>query len=398
MDPIDWEPDVALAALGDRGLFPALGAFAYLNHAAVSPASSEVQRAVATVASDVGRRGMGSVGRWRAQRERLRGRLARLIGAAPSDLALVASTTQSVIDVAWCFPWAKGDRVLCLRGEFPTNVTPWQRAAETFGLELVFLEADAFRAEAGLDALERELRAGLRLVAVSAVEFQTGLAMPIEAIVERAHGAGAQVFVDAIQACGVVPLDVEALDVDYLGCGSHKWLMGLEGAGFLYVKKERQAELVPRLAGWLSHEEPVRFLFEGAGHLRYDRPIRTEPAFLEAGAMNAIGFAALEAALAPIEAIGVAPIFDHVQRYHDALEPALALRGFVSERSPDPARRSGILSARPPAGVELAAVMAALGARGVACTTPDGRLRFSPHWPNDLAEVPRVIEALDAVL
>ena len=398
MDAVGWEPDVSLARLADRALFPELEAFAYLNHAAVSPASSEVQRAVATIASDVARRGMGSIHRWRAQRERLRGRLAKLIGAEPSDLAFVASTTQSVIDVAWCFPWVRGDRVLCLRGEFPTNVTPWQRAAETFGLELVFLDADAFGTQDGLDQLERELRVGLRLVAVSAVEFQTGLAMPIAAIVERAHAAGAQVFVDAIQACGVVPIDVRESGVDYLGCGSHKWLMGLEGAGFLYVKEERQRELVPRLAGWLSHEDPVRFLFEGAGHLRYDRPIRTDPAFLEAGALNGIGFVALAAALAPIEAIGVAAIFEHVQRYHEALEPALVERGFQSERSPDPARRSGSLCVRPPAGVELSRLMAALGERGVACTTPDGRVRFSPHWPNDLAEVPRVIEALDAAL
>ena len=87
----------------------------------------------------------------------------------------------------------------------------------------------------------------------------------------------------------------------------------------------------------------------------------------------------------------------HVQGYHDALEPGLVERGFVSERAAD-GRRSGILSLRPPEDVDVIALAAHLGARRVAVTTPDGRLRFAPHWPNDLAEVPEVLDALDDAL
>lgn len=393
-----WEPDLAKARLGDRSLFPDLEAFAYLNHAAISPPSTEVRRAVDALMADYARRGVSAFGDWRAQRERLRSRLARLTGAAPDDVAFVSSTTRSVVDLALCFPWRPGDRVLCLRGEFPTNVTPWQRAAETFGLSVVFLDVADFATDAGMERLEAELSRGVRLMAVSAVQFQTGLRMPIEAIVKRCHEAGAQVFVDAIQAVGAIPVDVRAWDVDYLGCGSHKWLMGLEGAGFLYVKPGRAEELVPRVAGWLSHEEPLAFLFEGEGHLRYDRPIRSEPTFLESGATNGAGFAALDASAALIEAVGVHAIFGHVQRYHDALEPALVERGFESERSGDVTRRSGILSLRPPTGVDLPTLWQRMNERGVACTMPDGRLRFAPHWPNALDEVPRVLAALDDAL
>lgn len=395
---MSWEPDVSRVALGDRALFPDLAADAYLSHAAISPASSEVVRAVAAFAGDYARRGVAAFGAWRDQRERLRARLARLIGASPGELAFVANTTRSVIDVALCLPWRAGDRVLCLRGEFPANVTPWQQAARTFGLEVCFLDVAAFRTDEGLEALERELARGLRLVAVSAVQFASGLAMPLAEITARAHAAGAEVFVDAIQACGVVPVDVARTGVDYLGCGSHKWLMGLEGAAFVYVRADRAQSLVPRVAGWLSHEEGLRFLFEGEGHLRYDRPIKRDATFLEGGAYNGVGLAALEAAVAPIEALGVARVFDHVSRYLDALEAGLVERGFSSERSRDASRRSGILAVRPPAGVDLVRLWRGLGARGVVTTTPDGRLRFAPHWPNALAEVPRVLAAIDAAL
>ena len=394
-----WEPDVSRVALGDRTLFADLEPVAYLAHAAVSPASSEVRRAVTRVVEDYGRHGFGAFGRWREQRDRLRARLAGLIGARAGDLAFVANTTTSIIDVALSIPWERGDRVVCFGGEFPANVTPWQEAARTFGLELCFLEADAFRTDEGMRALERELARGVRLVAVSAVQFATGLAMPIDAITERAHAAGAEVFVDAIQACGVVPIDVSRAGIDYLGCGSHKWLMGMEGAAFVYVRPDRVAALVPRVAGWLSHEDAIRFLVAGsAGHLRYDRPIRAEATLFEGGAPNVLGLAALEAGVAAIEALGVESIFAHVQGYLDRLEPALIERGFTSERSPDPARRSGILSVVPPGGVDLVRLAAELLARGVVASTPDGRLRFAPHWPNHPDEVPGVLEALDRAI
>ncbi len=384
-------PLTGSVALGDRSMFEGLASFAYLNHAAISPPSSEVKGAIAAMLDDYARDALDAHVRAQQQREGLRARLAALIGASAEEIALLPSTTRTVIDLAQSLPWRAGDRVVCFRGEFPTNVTPWQRAAEAFGLEVVLLDADAFRTDEGIEVLASELDRGVRLVAVSAVQFQTGLAMPLRAITALAHAAGAEVFVDAIQAVGVVPLDVAALGVDYLGCGSHKWLMGTEGAAFLYVRRDRP--LVPRLAGWLSHDDALRFLFEKDA-LRYDRPFKRGAAMFESGAINALGFAALDASVAGLAALGVPAIFAHVQRYHDALEPGLIERGFTSERHET--MRSGILAVRPPHGLDAAALARALRERGVACSSPDGRLRFAPHWPNALDEVPRVLCALDA--
>src|SRR5687767_2632670 len=127
------------ARLGDRSLFPTLEPAAYLNHAAIAPHSLAVQRAVQAVTADYARHGSGAFITWHAERLRLRGLLAQLLGAAAEDIALVANTTRGVTDVAMCLPWRPGDRVVLFEGEFPANVTPWQRAAELFGLELEFL-------------------------------------------------------------------------------------------------------------------------------------------------------------------------------------------------------------------------------------------------------------------
>jgi len=383
--------------LGDRAWFPHLDAVAYCNHAAISPVSTAVFRAVSCLLDDYSRKGTGAYLTWHRQRLSLKRQLGQLINAQADDIALISNTTRGVTDVALCLPWNRGDHVVVFQGEFPGNVTPWQRAAELHGLELSFLPATDFELdpEAALNRLERVLARGVRLLAVSSVQFQTGLRMPMERIGELCRAHTAELFVDAIQGCGAVPIDVAKWQADYLTCGSHKWLMGTEGAGFLYVNAARAAALRPHVAGWLSHENAESFLFEGPGHLRYDRPLRAGPAIFEGGTTNAAGFAALGASVSALLELGVARIHAHVNHYLDTLETELVERGFRSLRAPEKDRRSCILAVMPPRNVSVVALRAQLLGRGVVCAVPDGNLRFAPHWPNSLDEIPRLLRAVD---
>ncbi len=384
-------------ALGDRSLYPDLQAKAYLAYAATAPVSAPVKAVVSRFLDSYAQQGNVGFFEWLPQRERLRQKLAQLVSAKADDIALIASTTRGISDIALSLEWRPGERVILFEGEFPANVTPWQRAAELFGLELAFVPmANAVEDEDSFMApLARLLERGARLVAVSAVQFQTGLRMPLARIAELCRQHGAELCVDAIQACGVSPIDVQALGLDYLVCGSHKWLLGLEGVAFAYARPERARALAPRTAGWLSHEDATRFLFSGPGDLRYDRPFKKSIQALEGGSSSGVGFAALEAAIDPLLALGVETIAQHVARYLDLLEPQLALRGFVSRRAQDSARRSGILSLRPPEGLNAAELVLELRGRGVFASMPDGLLRFAPHFPNAMSEIETVIQAVD---
>ena len=385
--------------LGSRELFPDLAARVYANHAGVSPPSVRVRRAVEDLLSAYARDGAVAVGETLSVRARLRASLSRLIGCRTEEIALTGGASHGLLAIALSFPWNAGDRVVLLEGEFPANVTPWLRAAALFHLHPVFLRARDFEqdAAAGLASLERELRAGARLFAVSAVQFQTGARMPLGAIAELCAAHGAAVCVDAIQAVGCVPFDVRSLGVDYAAGGAHKWLMGTEGAGFLFVRQDRAAALRPALAGWLSHEDAVSFLTEGReGLLRYDRPLRPRADVFEASSSASASFAALEAGVETLLELGVPAIHEHVSAWCDRLDPLLRARGFEVLRAATPAGRSGILSARPPPGVEARRVRDALAAAGIAVAIPDGLVRFSPHWPNSLSEIEAVTEAVDA--
>ncbi len=385
--------------LGDRTLFATLDAAVYANHAGMSPLSSPVAGAITDAVAALARRGGGAGWELLGAREPVRAAAAALVGAAAAEVGFVPNTTAGVRAAAFGLPWEPGSRVVCFAGEFPTNVTPWQRAAAAHGGEVVLLEVRDYAEQPvrALEALERVLAAGRVLaVAVSAVQFQSGLRMPLAAIAERCRAHGAWLCVDAIQACGVVPIDVVADGIDILACGGHKWLGGSMGLGFWVVREHVARALRPAVAGWTSHEDAADFLLRGPGHLRYDRPIRARADFVEDGGFALALLPGLGAALGILHTLGVDAIFEHVQRWIDVLEPQLVDRGFTSLRAQAAAGRSGILGLLPAAGVDVIALHGALERRGIACATPDGVLRFAPHWANHVDEIPVLLAALDA--
>ncbi len=388
------------AKIGNRDLFPNLHARAYTNHAAISPPCEPVIAAATAVMTDYARHGVDAFLRWNERRDALRDTLGQLLNAQASDIAFAANTTRALTDVALCLPWKKGDRIVLTAGEFPANITPWQRAAEMFELEIVWLPQPQADTVLGtwIDALRIALERGARLVALSAVQFQTGLRMPLLTVGELCRAHGAELCVDAIQACGVAPIDVQELRIDYLAAGSHKWLMGLEGIALLYVAPSSAARLRPNVAGWLSHDNALSFLFEGAGHLRYDRPFQSGARMFEGGMYNTVGCAALAASVQIILELGVDSIFAHVDAYTSALQNALVPLGFTSHRAGELALRSGVASFSPPKDVAITQLHAAIDLSVVSCAIPDGHLRFSPHWPNARREVVLIAAEIERAL
>lgn len=383
--------------LADRSLFPELEARAYLAHAAVSPPSRLVIEAVSRCLTAYAQRGIGAALEQLPHKAQVRELAARLLGCAARQVGFVQSTSAGATTIARSIRFRPGERVLVFEGEFPANVTPFQLVAADLELGLVTLPLAPFeRSDAeGLAQLESELARGVRLVAVSAVQFQTGLAMPIAAMAALCHRHGAELFVDAIQGLGVLPMNVLDSQVDYLTAGGHKFLMGLEGAGILYIRDEALAQLSLGLAGWTGHEDAFRFLGgEGPGQLRYDRPIVRSASFVEQGALSVVGLAALGASLETLLSLGIEPIFAHVTDYLNRLEPELLALGCHSMRAPEPARQSATLSVRLPSGASLPEVARQLLARGVCASTPDGLLRFAPHFANSVDEIPLVVSAL----
>src|SRR5207245_5030584 len=177
--------------------------------------------------------------------------LARIFGAAPGTTVMHQNVAVAQAVVLSCFEFEPPrNRIVYGEGEFP-SVRDLYQAHRRRGAQ-VEIFADG---EAVLEAIdERTL-----LVPVSHVLFKTGEIQDVEAIVRRAHEAGALVVLDAYQSVGSVPLDVTRLGVDFAVGGSVKWLCGGPGAGWLYVRPELIERLEPTFTGWQAHARPFAF-------------------------------------------------------------------------------------------------------------------------------------------
>lgn len=389
----------ASAELGSRALFPLLGQSIYLNHAAISPPSLKVREAVVRIVDDFALRGSAAFLDAVEARSILKCQLADLLGAPSadgSDFAWCPNTTSGVQAIAHAFPWQSGDSILLFRGEFPTNIIPWQQAAQRAHLTIKWASLERLHLSGGVDwsEVETALKTGIRLVAISAVQFQTGLRVPLHELSLLCKRYGAALFVDGIQACGATPIPL--YEIDFMACGGHKWMMGVEGSGFLYIHPRWHQGLQPPHAGWLSVEDPLDFLFADRSALRYDKRIRVEPSSFEGGAQSALCYAALGASVDLLQSLGIPSIYDHIQSLLDLLERGLLERGFQSARCKDVARRSTILSVTPPLSKqkEISEWVAYLAAQGVVISQPDGWLRFSPHWSNDQEQIRYTLDLL----
>lgn len=381
--------------LGSRDLFPDLEVPHYLNTASVSPLSKPVSDAMTASLMQQARSGMGAIEHFSASMGSLRQAFGTLVGAQAEDVAIVANTSAGVTAVASCLDWRAGDRVLLFSGDFPTNITPWQQAAQRHQLELVWMDGDRFRTDIGgiLDDIERELAQGLRLITLSAVSFVTGRRRPVEHLARRCRDTDTELFVDAIQALGVSPLRMDC-GIDYLAAGGHKWLGGPFGTGVMAVAPRRWSQLGGTVASWLSHPEPLGFLFGDRGQLVHDKPLVRGPALFEGGAFNGMGAAGLAASIDTLNQLGIEAIAEHVDGLNQQLAHGLQSRGWNVLWSDDRRFRAGAVVVDPK-HQHAGEVVAALAERGVSVASPNGHLRFAPHWYANHGDIQAVLAALD---
>ncbi len=390
---INSNPD--LIRIGCRGIFENIAAEAYLNFAAFTPPSSLTRKVMENWFEDYSCNGSAAYINWVYQRDRLREKLAKLINCNSSNIGFGDSTSSLISDITLMLDWKRGDRVLVFDGDFPSVIYPVKNAAKLFNLDVVMHKLDGFCdfTGYGLQRIEEELKRGIRLVALSSTQYHTGLLMPVREISMLCKKYGAQLLVDGAQSCGAINVDVYEEGVDFLMAPTHKWLMGIEGAAFIYISERAMDHLVFRRTGWMSYEGGLEFLFGEPEKLSYENEVRKKPSFLEMGMSNSIGFAALEAGVSTLLHIGMAEVRAHAQLLHDKLEEELLSLGYKSARQKDKGSRSSILSMLPPNGLSTKDLAEKFAKKKIAISTPDGYLRFAPSWPTSSKEVEYILDA-----
>lgn len=360
----------------------------YLNHAGIGPWPQRARDAVCRFAEDNARRGAARYPAWLAVEQRLRERLAWLIGAAgPQDIALVKNTSEGLSFIAQGLRWQPGDNIVGIAQEFPSNRIVWESLAEH---GVVWRPLDLERStdpEADLIAL---CDSSTRLIAVSWVQYAHGLRLDLARLGNWCRQQGILLCIDAIQGLGAVPFDLERYPADFVVADGHKWLLGPEGLGLFYVRPELRGRLELYEFGW--------HMVEGAGDFeRSDWRPRADARRFECGSPNLLGAQALEASLSLFAEIGMDEVWRRLQARTAHLIALIDRRGFELLTPRDPERRAGIIGFRVP-GRSSAALYQGLMEKGVICALRGGALRFSPHFYSPLADLERAFQILDRLL
>jgi cysteine desulfurase / selenocysteine lyase len=336
--------------------------------------------------------------------EQPRREAARLLGAAPEDLALVESTTQGLQVIAAAVPLARGDKILVGETEFLGLAVPWlpRRQAEGFAVEVVPHRQGRLRVE----DFARAIDARTRLILLSSVQWSSGFRADLAAFSELARERGVLLAVDAIQQLGAVGLDVGRTPVDFLVSGGHKWLNAPAGRGFLYVNPRLAGKLRPPAWGYLNVAEPPR------GWAEYfaspDIPAVRDYDFLPGargldvgGTANYPGNVVLGASLALINELGVGAIEEHVLGLGELLADRLRAAGATVVSPWAEGERSGIVTFTLGEGAARdTACLRGLLDRGILIsqryTAGVGGLRVSVHFFNNEDDVRQLAEAVAA--
>ncbi|WP_437714194.1 aminotransferase class V-fold PLP-dependent enzyme [Sorangium sp. So ce448] len=329
--------------------------------------------------------------------EAVYGTIARLIGAAPGEIALVENATRAWDMAFYSLRFGPGDRILTARTEYASNYIAFLQVARRTGAEIVPIPSDE-RGAVSLSALDRLLDERVKLIAITHVPTNGGLVNPAEEIGRRARSAGVPFLLDACQSVGQLPIDVEAIGCDFLSATGRKYLRGPRGTGFLYVRRALLDRLEPpfldlHAARWTAPD-------------RYE--LLPDARRFENWESYVAGRLGLGAAAEYALRLGLPAIRDRVSALAERLRARLSEIPGVTVRDLGEQRCGIVTFTR--AGEDATAIKARLAAQAihVSVSTAAGTLldfedrgipdlvRASVHYYNDESEIDRFVAALAA--
>lgn len=367
-----------------RSEFPVTERWAFLDHAAVAPLPAPAVRALDEYARSLAENGIAAFKLWFDRLAHTRSLAARLINAPhPDDVYFLPNTTHGVSVVAEGYPWQAGDNVVLAAEEYPANQYPWMNLRHR-GVEVRSVPSRGNRVS--IDDLRDAMTDRTRVLAISAVEFASGFRNDLDDLGELCRSRGIFFFVDAIQALGAFPVDVQKCGIDALAADGHKWLLGPEGAGIGFIRREWVERLHPIGVGANSVVRPWAFT-------TIDFTPKPHAGRWEGGAYNVPGIAALGASLELLLGVGIENLEARVLELTDHLYEGAASAGLEVFSSRAPGEKSGIVSLVKP-GASSAEIQKRCRDAGVIVANRADRIRVSPHAYNTVDEIERFLDVV----
>lgn len=367
-----------------RSQFAHLDQWLFLNHAGVSPIPIPVANAMHSFIDDVARNASANERNWWKREDELRDYLATLLNCHSSEIALTKNTSEGLSFVANGLQWREGDNVVISNVEFPANAYPWI-ALERKGVEVRF----ARERDDGRIPVEEVLSlvdSRTRVVALSLVQYASGYRMPAEDIGAYCRKHGIIFVLDVFQAAGALEVNVQKLQADVVASAFHKWLLGPEGLGFLYIRKDIMDSISVEEWGWKSVTLPYT-------SMEYKLDPKPDASRYECGTLNTCGIFGAAAALEFYLQIGIENAERRIIELTDRLCEELTKRGCKVFSPRGPNEKSGIVSFSHPR-ISAGEIVKHLANQRIIVSERAGRVRVAPHYYNTEQELERLLSSL----
>ncbi len=380
--------DVA-TLIGNSQMFPVLEHWAFFNHAGVAPLPRIAADQIKRFANQAQSQGYLNSA-WYSDIEILRKLCAKLINAHSGEVAFVKNTSEGIAIVANGIEWQWGDGIVTTAVEYPANIYPWMEIVRSRGakLELVpeIAMPDGSHCVPTSAILEAASKPQTKVVTLSAVEYASGQQHELAKIGAFCRERGILFCVDAIQAIGVLPFDVKAMNIDFASADSHKWMLGPEGAGMFYCRRELIERTRPLMVGWMN-------VINAHDYGKYDYTLKADAGRFECGTYNVAGLMGMLGSLTLIDQVGVDVIWPRVQTLLDRFVAGATRKGYSVISPQGEAMRSGIVSIKAH-GHSHELIVKKCRESHIEIAKREGRLRVSPHFYNTDEQIDRLVEIL----
>ena len=323
---------------------------------------------------------------WMGEIAKARQKFAAIIGAQLDEVAIAPSVSVALSSIASALDYSKRNNVVMADMDFPTLAYQWL-VKQRIGVECRFVESPD-RIYTPPELFEREVDDKTALVATSRVFYTSGYIQDIRAVADIAHKHGAYILVDDYQGTGQIPINVNAMDVDFLVTGTLKWLMGGPGLAFVYIREGLISQLQPTIAGWFGHSEQFQFKTQ-----EFD--FRPDATRVEMGTPAVAAIYAANGGLDIVQEISVEQICERTRYLTNDLIAQAREHGWKVRAPLEPEQRSSIVMLEIEQPEE---VVKALVARNIITDSRPGLLRASPYFYNTIEENALVIGAIAEIL
>lgn len=359
-----------------RAEFPSLQGRTFLNTATFGQLPTRTKQAVMGHFDRRDQNAALDFLEWFDDLDQTRSRVARLLHGTKEDIAFVPNAGYALSLAMSSVEWEEGDEMLTLHHEFPNQLY----GHASVGARSVECEWHEF---------DSHVTARTRLVALSTVNYTTGLRPNVQKLVKDLRSRGIVVYLDGTQSCGALEFNCAAVAPDFFAVDAYKWMISPNGATFIYVNPDMRRRLAPNVLGWRSDKD-----WRNVTHLHHGAPRYGESAEkYEPGMLAFSSLYGMDASLRLIEEIGIAQIEKRVLGLADLLRTELTAMGAEFFRSKGECLPSQIVTASLP-GVDSAMLAKKLAEQNINISARRSYLRISPHFYNNEDDLSILLAAI----